>query len=581
MPRLNAGELNSSLLNGPSGAGPLPYSLESEMRRMQDTHPITRIIYVDHDGNETDISAYYLSGAVFEQVKERAPDEISAGDFDINLANHDNRFSEFVVGSLFYEQTYHLAQIVVYQGFILPDGSEETAIMAVGYIDQLIASEDDSTVTLRCRDLMRKIVDQKLHTPIDAMEPTANISNTGDGVMTGVETKPFETVSEDWTLTCTTPGPDGTAIFSVVGSVSGNIGNATSGDEFESTGTGGLRFTISAGVVNWAAGDKFTFSTRRYPQWSGVNAGKIIWSILTGYNWDSDTQESWHASVLGLDHTKSDGNIHLDYESFAEVIDGLDDDGTMNLTGYIEAESDAIDVLQTLTLLFLGSLYTGRDGRLRIKRFVPGFGSAVAWRFSDARKMTKFGYTRTIDEVINYVSVHYKKNNVWPWSDDDQMLDGNFVVTNTDSIDKYDVLAQGFSVNWFAPNGSHVEDFATKLIQRYSEPPLSMDLDTGADALLAEIGDIVEITDTKYGIFGILGEVTTVSKDFDSQPLTIHLRVRRDAALTVDWGFLGSRVDEGDGLSPQAANWDDASATDKSFIYLGKTGEPEPLYTVF
>lgn len=576
---LNNGALNTYRLNGGTD---LPFSFASEMRRMRDTHPITKIEYIDHDGNVTDITDHYLSGAVFEQVKERAPDEISAGDFDVVLANHDNLFSEFVVGSLFYEQTYHLANIVVYQGFRLPNGTEEFAVQAVGYIDQLIAAPDDSTVTIRCRDLMRKIVDQKLNPVHDGFEPVAG-SNVGNGTISAIETRPFKTVAETWTVTCTTGGADGVAQFSVVGSVSGSVGPATSGTEFATSGAGGVRFTLLAGTVNWSIADSFSWTTKKSPQWAAVNVGKIIWAILTGYNWDTDTQETWHDQVLELDHTKSDDNIHLDYESFADAITNLAAAGNMNLTGYIENDADAIDVLQTLTLLFLGSLYTGRDGRLRIKMFIPGFGGAVSWRFSDSRKITKFGYTRTIDEVINYVSVHYKKTNVWPWSGEDQLLDGNFVITDPDSIDKYDLLAQGFSVNWYAANGVHVEDFATKLILRYGEPPLSMDLDTGADALLADIGDVVEVTDSKYGLYGIAGEITTISKDFDSQPLAIHLRVRRDAALSTSWGFLGSRIDEGDGSSPQSADWDTASETDKAFIYLGSStpGEEEPAYTVF
>lgn len=58
---------------------------------------------------------------------------------------------------------------------------------------------------------------------------------------------------ETWLLTCLTGGPTGT--FSVVGSVSGNIGTATVGTPFV---TAQLSFTITDGSVDWAVGDTLT-----------------------------------------------------------------------------------------------------------------------------------------------------------------------------------------------------------------------------------------------------------------------------------------------------------------------------------
>src|SRR3990167_6753107 len=130
-------------------------AFQTEMARLQDSKPRTKVEYISPVSVTTDISAYYKSGAVFEQVKERAPDEIQAGDFDIILFNHDNYFSEYVATSLFYGGLYRRGKIKISQGFILPDGSEEYEVQAVGYIDQLVISNSESTVTLRCRDLIR------------------------------------------------------------------------------------------------------------------------------------------------------------------------------------------------------------------------------------------------------------------------------------------------------------------------------------------------------------------------------------------------------------------------------------------
>src|SRR4051812_32229233 len=93
-----------------------------EMARLRDSQPKTKVEYIDIDGNVTDISTFYIEGARFSQGKERAPDEMQAGDFDIVLNNATGYFSEFLPGSLFYTVKYHNARIRVSQGFILPDG---------------------------------------------------------------------------------------------------------------------------------------------------------------------------------------------------------------------------------------------------------------------------------------------------------------------------------------------------------------------------------------------------------------------------------------------------------------------------
>lgn len=547
-------------------------AFQTEMARLQDAKPRIKVEHISPLGVTTDITAYYVSGASFEQIKERAPDEISAGDFDIILNNHDDYFSEFVATSLFYNVTYHGGKIKISQGFILSDGSIEYETQAVGFIDELVANESESTVMLRCRDFIRRILDETLHSRPSGEVASAGAGNLGNGMITTIETKPFKTVTENWTLTCTTAGGDGTAIFDVVGSVSGDVGNATSGTEFSTAnGVGGIKFTIFVGTSNWAVGDAFTFSTKQYPEWNLINAGKIIWSILTGYNWDSDTQEAWSSFVFDLDHTKSTANTDINYTSFVNVIGVLDVLGKFNLRGYVAYDENAVDFLQDILLLFLGSLYTDGDGKIKISSYMPVFSTGSSATFTDALKITKLGYSRTVDEVINYIVVNYKKYNQWEFSDEDVDHQGVYVLTDADSIDDFGILSVGFGVRWFTTLGTHVSDFSQKLIDKYAEPPLNIDFETGLDALLTDIGDVVTVTDTKYNI-STTGEVAKVKKDFDTNPVKLWLRVRRDLSFTSNWAFLGSSADESDGMSPQASNYDSATSNDKLFAYLSQTG---------
>ncbi len=558
----------------------------TEMARLQDSHPITKVEFVSVLGVTTDISSYYQSGAQFQQVKERAPDEIQAGNFDLVLFNHDNYFSEYDPASLIYNSQYHGAKIKLWQGFVLPDGTTEYAIQAVGFIDELVTTPDSSdsasTVTIRCRDRIRTLLDQKLNPRPFALFPVANTSNTGNGSIASVETKPFKTKNETWTITCTLGGTDGVATFSVVGSTSGNVGTATSGTQFSTgTGAGGVKFTIAAGATNWVVGDIFTFTTKQHPEWSAVNAGKIIWAVLTGYNWDTNTQEAWSDRVLSFDHTQSTANTDIDYTAMALLITNLQSIGTFTLTGYVAYDEDCVDFLQQLTMLFLGSIFTAADGRLTMNSYIPTFAAVALATFGDTQKITMLGYNRTIDEVINHVVVNYKGTSVWEFSDETVNLDGTYAYSNSTSITKYGTLEQDYSTRWYATSGAHVIDFTAKLLSKYSDPPLNINFSTGADALLTTIGDPVAVTDSKYNLSAIDGEVAMINKQLDQWPITIQMRVRRDADLNQNFGFIGSSADEGDGISPQADTFDTASASDKSFAYFSKVGSSTPDYRVF
>src|SRR5258706_14007093 len=555
-------------------------AFQTEMARPQGSTPRTKIEFIDKSANVTDITDHYLSGANFEQVRQRAVAEITAGQFDIVFSNEDDKFSEYKNTALLFNLDYHGVQIRVSQGFLLLDGTLEYSVQCVLFIDQLTTDPLQSIVTFRCRDVLGKIMDQKLHAHPASEIPTPDPANVGSGIISGVAKLPFVTINENWTLSCTTPGADGVGQFSVVGSVSGSIGPATSGTEFVSTSKG-IRFTLHAGATVWSAGDKFTFSTKQHPEWNNVNAGKIIWSILTGYNWDTNIQENFSALVFAFDHTQSDANTDIDYNAFATVIAVIDAIAVFTIKGFIGYDTSAVTLLQDTIVMFLGSIYSGNDGRIKMTTYIPPFTPHFT-TYADTLKVMQMDYSRGIDEVINHVTVSYIASNSFPWSNSAIILDGSFVEQDATSVANRGLLSQDFNIPWYSASGDHVQDFASKLISRYKDPPLNIDFVTGMDALLTEMGDRVIVSDVKNGFSGVIGEVTRIVKQFDQQPSSIQLRVRKDSTTNVIFGVLGSSANEGDGLSPQSDNYDTSSTSDKQFAYFSKVGSAvAPQYFIF
>lgn len=547
-------------------------AFQTEMDRKQGSISKVKVEFIDTLGAVTDISLYYLSGANFDQTKERAPDEIQAGNFDVELANHDNKFSEFISTSLLFGIQYHGAKIRISLGFILPDGTEEFEVQAVGVIDELEVLTD-SKVVFRCRDQIQKLIDGILHARPTEEIPILGGVSVGNGVMSSVKTKPFATLQEDWTVTCTTLGGDGVGIFSVVGSVSGALANATSGTEF-SDATAGIKFKISAGSTVWAVNDVFTFSTKKYPEWSALNPAKIIWSILTGFDWDSDTVEVFSDLVLDFDSTQTTANTDINYQSFVDAIADLDDLTTLTLKGYAGYGDKAAEFIENIQLLFLGSIYTDTDGKIKIQTWIPTFEETDFKLFKDEDKITILGMNRSIDQVINYVTAKFKATDSWEFSDATVILDGEHSVKDSASITKFKKLSFEFSARFFSSASNFVKNTADRLVGKFADPPVNIEFTTGLDALTIEIGDIIRVTDTKLGFSAQATEISKVEKRFDAQPKAIAIIARRDSDIDLEWGFLAGADEQDD--------FDDAGASDRRFCYLGDEGSSDlPDYRMF
>lgn len=101
-----------------------------------------------------------------------------------------------------------------------------------------------------------------------ATTPAADAGNTGQGTCTAIAVQDDYTLSQNWTLECTTTGGTGVGKFKLTGSVSGEViadDGITVGTEFKWPNTSAyqVKGTITDGDPDFTEGDKFTFSTTR------------------------------------------------------------------------------------------------------------------------------------------------------------------------------------------------------------------------------------------------------------------------------------------------------------------------------
>ncbi len=137
-----------------------------------------------------------------------------------------------------------------------------------------------------------------------ALEIVYGGSNMGNGEITNL-IGGASSVLETFALTCTATAPNG-GTFSVVGSVSGNLGNATVGVAFSHAK---VNFTITDGSTDCALNDTITFvMTPPWEQKRGVANSEYIWrapgndgasNIYVGAIYYSDAVADYYNLRLG------------------------------------------------------------------------------------------------------------------------------------------------------------------------------------------------------------------------------------------------------------------------------------------
>jgi len=523
----------------------------------------------------TDITVQYLGGATYDQQKELAPDKISAGDTRYSFDNSSDTFTPTIATSIFYGVVYIGKKIRFSEGFENV-GYYTESIM---YIKDIKLDMDERICYLFCQEGLQRIIDEELNEPNTSLIPS--YVGTGNGTISSISILPFAVVSETWTIACTLGGADGVATFSATGSVTGLSGTTwISGTENSDT-THGIKFTIKAGAIVWVIADTFTFTTRQFPEWTTTNPGKIIWSILTGYGYDSGTIDTWSTAVFSFDHTKSDDNVDINYKSFTEAISAIDND----LTGYIPFNKNASETIEEIIVHFLGSIYTDNKGRISLSAYQPSFGESLLYReFADTKKIFSLNMEGDSSKIINRVTVNCKRSVSWAWSEVEETLDDKYVNQNTNSITTFG-LRNPFTYDdktWYSVNHAAQQWFADRIIDKFGglpELPLSIEFDTGLDGMKMNLANRIFVTDLGANLSKKLFEVIGIKKDFESNPKNINIVGSYINTSGIGWCFLGSSIDEGDGISPQTADYDSATLSDKNFCYLSTTGSTtQPLY---
>lgn len=536
--------------------------------------PIDKVEIELSAGVWTDVTDEYLGGATFDQEKERAPDKISAGDTTYSFDNSDNIFTPTDSGSIFFNTIFEGKKIRFSEGFF----GVGVLLQSVMTIYNVKWDHDEQICYIFAREITSRLIDENFNAYPSGLVPIPGAGNTGNGTITEIGTLPLAVGTENWTLTCTTGGGDGAAIFEVLGSVSGDIGDATSGTEFVDA-TAGIRFTISAGGTVWVAGgspDTFTFSTKQYPEFTTMNPVKIVWNLLTGYDFDTDVQSDWSDRVIELDSTQSVDNTDINYTSFLNAIS----DVTNVLTGYIPYDKNAAEAIEELIIHFLGSIYVDTKGRIGITAFRPSFGALLIRNFSDEKKVYEMDAEEELARIINKVTVFLKRSASFAWSTDEETTDDVYVAEDTTSITTYGIKNPFVWTDfWFSANKAAQGWFADRLSDKFGKPPLEIEFITGLDGMRTNLADQITFTDSRTNFSNKILEAFIVKRDFESQPKEITIRGWDASTDSVKWTFLGSSADEGDGISPQNSDFDSATDSDKQFCYLSTTGSVvEPMY---
>lgn len=484
-----------------------------------------------------------------------------------------NKFFDFDIGGA--EKNATVATGMYYPGATQADAGT----LCKALYDAIVAVEGAGTYTVSYSTVTQKFTITRSAGTFNILWKTgvygSDNTDTHIGTILGYSDTADDTGALSYVSDNTTVGE----FFDVVGSVSGDIGNAQVEVEFSNSTSGGIKFTISQGAAEFEAGDSFTFTTYQYPEFTTTNSVKIIWNLLTGYKYDTDVQSVWHDRVLEFDHTKSVDNTDINYTSFVNAIANV----TPTLTGYIPYNKNAAEALEEVIIHFLGSLYTDNEGRIAISSYRPSFGGILVREFSDTEQVFEMDAEEDLAKIINKVTVFCKRSASFAWSNVDETTDDIYEASNSQSITDYGIKNPFVWTDyWYSASKQAQSWFADRIKDKFGgvpNLPLEIKFETGLDALRTNLADRRKFTDSRSSYSNKLLEIVKIEKDFESEYKTITLTGSNVGTEGIRWAFLGSSADEGDGISPQAANFDSATDTDKQFCYLSTTGSVvQPLY---
>ena len=148
---------------------------------------------------------------------------------------------------------------------------------------------------------------------------------------------------------------------------------------------------------------------------------------------------------------------------------------------------------------FLGAIYTDRKGRISISAYQPTFGGILIQEFSDEKKIFSLNIDEDTAQIINKVTVYCKKSASWSWSNDTETTDDIYAVSNSTSITNYG-LKNPFvwkDLYWHSVSKAAQQYFADRLVDKYAQPPLEINFETGLDGTRIDLADRIKFTDSR------------------------------------------------------------------------------------
>ena len=150
---------------------------------------------------------------------------------------------------------------------------------------------------------------------------TITYSGTGNGVISDTDTF-TSSVSETWTVACTSASANA-GVFSVTGSVSGALADATVGVDYDN---GLIAFTINDGAVDFVATDSFSIPVTA----GALNGTGDVWEIQK-----DDTSTDDHELILKGAGLSGAEEIFIGFKTIQDVTGDYYNLIVAAMTGYV------------------------------------------------------------------------------------------------------------------------------------------------------------------------------------------------------------------------------------------------------
>ena len=153
-------------------------------------------------------------------------------------------------------------------------------------------------------------------------------AGTGTGTLTKLDTHPA-TVTESWTIQCTSAPSAGNEVWSVTGSVSGAQAAATTGVAYDNSL---VAFTVAAGGTAFAVGDKFTVAATQ----GALSAIGRAWTVLHYLNPNDITQN--RELILQGSGLSGTEQIFIGFRTYQSVSADYYNLSVAGFTGYVAGQ---------------------------------------------------------------------------------------------------------------------------------------------------------------------------------------------------------------------------------------------------